>query len=66
MKPVFGGFEMQQKFIKFGLRVHNLKYVRSTTSGFKDIGITKSEYVAKTQLLWGKGLNELRNIHVVT
>ena len=29
----------------------SLKYQRVTTSGFKDIGIRKSEFVAKNQLL---------------
>ena len=30
-------------------RIHNLKYLSSTTSGCKDIGITKFEFVTKTQ-----------------
>jgi len=29
-----------------------LKYLRSATVGFKDIGIRKSEFVAKTQFLF--------------
>ena len=32
----------------------SLKYQRFTTLGFKDIGIRKSEFVAKNQLLWEK------------
>ena len=32
-------------------RIHSLKYLRSTTFGFKDIVIRKSEFVAKTQFL---------------
>ena len=32
-------------------RIHNLKYLRSTTFGSKDIVIRKSEFVAKTQFL---------------
>ena len=30
----------------------SLKYQRFTTSGCRDIGITKIEFVAKTQFLW--------------
>ena len=33
-------------------RIHSLKYLRSATFGSKDIVIRKSEFVAKTQLLW--------------
>ena len=29
-----------------------LKYLRSTTSGRKDLGVIKSEFVAKTRLLY--------------
>ena len=32
--------------------IHNLKYLRSAIFGSKDIGIRKSEFVAKTQFLW--------------
>ena len=32
-------------------RIHRLKYLRSTTLGQKDIGIWKSEFVAKSQFL---------------
>ena len=32
-------------------RIHNLKYLRPTTLGCKDIEIWKSEFVAKTQFL---------------
>ena len=32
--------------------IHNLKYLRSTTLGSKDIVIRKSEFVAKTQFLY--------------
>ena len=32
-------------------RIHSLKYLGSTTFGFKDIVIRKSEFVAKTQFL---------------
>ena len=31
--------------------IHRLKYLRSTTLGCRDIGIRKSEFVSKTQLL---------------
>ena len=34
----------------------SLKYQRSTSSGCKDIGITKIEFVAKTQFLSNKFL----------
>jgi len=33
-------------------RIHSLKYLRSTTLGFKDIVRIKSEFVAKTLFLW--------------
>ena len=33
-------------------RIHSLKYQMSTTSGFKDIGISKSEFVERTQFLY--------------
>ena len=33
-------------------RIHNSKYQRSTTFGWKDIGIRKSEFVAKTQFVF--------------
>ena len=33
-------------------RIHSLKYLRFTTLGCKDIGIRKSEFVAKTQFLF--------------
>ena len=32
--------------------IYTLKYLRSTTLGLEDIGITISEFVAKTQFLW--------------
>ena len=32
--------------------IHSLKYLRSTTFGFKEIGFKKSEFVAKTQFLF--------------
>ena len=35
------------KFFKFGFRFLNLKYLRSTTFGCKDIEIRKSEFVAQ-------------------
>ena len=35
-------------------RIHSLKYLRSATFGSKDIGIRKSEFVAKTQFLYCK------------
>ena len=34
--------------------IDSLKYLRSTTLGGTDIGIRKSEFVAKTQFLWMK------------
>ena len=33
------------------ISINSLKYLRSTTMGYKDIEIRKSEFVAKTQLL---------------
>ena len=33
-----------------------MKYLRSTTLGYKDIEIRKSEFVAKTQLLFDKSI----------
>ena len=33
-------------------RSHSLKYLRSTTLGFKDKEIIKSQFVTKTQFLW--------------
>ena len=33
-------------------RVHSIKYLRSTTKGYKDIGIRISEFVTKTKLLF--------------
>ena len=38
-------------FTLFFNRIHGLKYQRSTTLGYKDIGIRKSVLVAKTQFL---------------
>ena len=32
-------------------RIHSLKYLRSTTLDFRDIGVRKSEFVTKTQFL---------------
>ena len=32
--------------------IHSLKYQRSTTSGYKDKGITKSEFETRTQFLY--------------
>jgi len=32
------------------MSINSLKYLRSTTLGYKDIEIKKSEFVAKTQL----------------
>jgi len=32
--------------------IHSLKCLRSTTLGSKEIGIKKSEFVAKTQFIW--------------
>ena len=34
-------------------KIHSLKYLRSATFGSKDKVIIKSEFVAKTQFLWG-------------
>ena len=42
-----------QTFIIWSNRSHSLKCQRSTTLDSKDIGIRKSEFVAKTQFLWG-------------
>ena len=33
-------------------RIHNLKYQRSMTLGWADVGFRKLEFVAKTQFLW--------------
>ena len=41
-----------QTFVILWNKIYDLKYLRSTTLGFEDIGIIKSEFVAKTQLLW--------------
>ena len=40
-----------QTYIIWSNRTHSLKYQRFTTLEFKDIGIGKSELVAKTQFL---------------
>ena len=40
-----------QTCIGWSTRIHSLKYLRSAIFGFKEIGISKSEFVAKTQLL---------------
>ena len=37
---------------KWSTSLHSLKYLRSTALGCKDIGIRKSEFVAKTQILY--------------
>ena len=39
------------KLILLELQIHSLKYIRFRTLGCKDIGIRKSEFVAKTQFL---------------
>ena len=41
-----------QTYIIWSNRIHSLKYLRSTTLGYKDIGFRKAEFVAKTQFLW--------------
>ena len=41
-----------QTYIIWSNRTHSLKYQRSRTLESKDIVIRKSEFVAKTQLLW--------------
>jgi len=40
-----------QTKIILSISINSLKYLRSTTLGYKDIEIKKSEFVAKTQLL---------------
>ena len=40
-----------QTQIIWSIRIHSLKYLKSTTLGCKDIGIRKSEFVAKTQFI---------------
>ena len=40
-----------QTYIIWSNRIHSLKYLRSTTLEFKDIGFRKAEFVAKTQFL---------------
>ena len=42
------------------LSINSLKYLRSTTLGYKDIEIRKSEFVAKTQLLYTHTLEQQR------
>ena len=32
----------------------SLKYQRFTSKGYRDIGVTKTEFVAKTQFRWVK------------
>ena len=39
-------------YISINYSINSLKYLRSTTLGYKDIEIKKSEFVAKTQLIW--------------
>ena len=39
-------------YIVWSARIHSLKYLASTTFGFKEMGILKSEFVAKTQFLY--------------
>ena len=41
-----------QTYIIWSNRIHSLKYQRSLTLDWKDTGIGKSEFVAKTQFLW--------------
>ena len=41
-----------QTQIILSISINSLKYLRSTTLGYKDIGIRKSDFVAKTQLLY--------------
>ncbi len=36
----------------WSIRIHSLKYLRSAALGCKDIGIRKSEFVAKTHFLF--------------
>jgi len=43
-----------QTYIIWSNRIHTLKYLRSTTLESKDIEFRKAEFVAKTQVLWGK------------
>ena len=42
-----------QNYIIWSNRIHRLKYLRSTTLGYKDIVIRKSEFEAKIQFLSG-------------
>ena len=44
-------FSNLDNFIYAEFIVHSFKYLRSMTLGFKDIGIRKSEFVAKIQFL---------------
>ena len=41
-----------QTYIIWANQIHSLKYLRSTTLGFKDKEIIKSQFVTKTQFLW--------------
>ena len=40
-----------QTYIILSISINSLKYLRSTTLGYKDIEIRKSDFVTKTQLL---------------
>ena len=44
--------------------MHTLKYLRFTTLGSKEIGIKKSEFVAKTQFLYNfsPGFENFQNV----
>jgi len=42
--------------------INSLKYLRSTTLGYKDIKIRKSDFVAKTQLLWIWNISKIKHI----
>ena len=41
-----------QTYIIYSNLIHSLKYLRSPTLGYKDIGIRKLEFVANTQFLY--------------
>ena len=48
---IFATWWCIQTIIMWSNRIHSLKYQRSPTLNCKDIGIGKSEFVAKTQFL---------------
>ena len=50
-----------QTYMIWSNRNHSLKYLRSMSLGWKDIGIRKSKLVAKTQFVWQR---KKRRLHL--